>query len=329
MSDNLSYEEGVLFGCGGMAADYAKVLRHLEASFKVVGRSKGGAERFTAETGIKAIAGGVTTWEAELSDVPEYAIVAVSVEELSAVAVRLMRRGVRHLLLEKPAGLDQAEIELVADTARETGTRVVVGYNRRFYASVLAAQGMIENDGGVKSFNFEFTEWPHLIPDQIGREVKKNWFLANSSHVVDMAFFLGGDPAKMNCFVAGTTEWHPPAAVFSGAGLTENGALFSYQANWSAPGRWGVEVLTDRRRLVFRPLEELRVQVPQSVSVDTVEIDDALDIQFKPGLLRQTEEFLKRTPHPNLCTIDRHFDRVGRIFMPMLTPDVSRDSQKS
>ena len=39
----------------------------------------------------------------------------------------------------------------------------MVGFNRRFYSSVLKAKDIIHEDGGVKSFFFEFTEWSHVI----------------------------------------------------------------------------------------------------------------------------------------------------------------------
>ena len=44
---------------------------------------------------------------------------------------------------------------------------------------------------------------------------------------------------------------------FCGAGLSKNNIPFSYQANWDAPGRWSLEVLTKYRRYVLRPMEEL------------------------------------------------------------------------
>ena len=102
------------------------------------------------------------------------------------------------MLLEKPGGINAEEIRQVRDKAKATRTKVWIAYNRRFYASVLKAQEIIRNDGGVKSFNFEFTEWPHIILDKVESEVaKNNWFLVNSTHVVDMAFLLGGFPENM------------------------------------------------------------------------------------------------------------------------------------
>jgi hypothetical protein len=117
-----------------------------------------------------------------------------------------------------------------------------------------------------------------------------------------MAFFLGGKPREIVHYAAGGLEWHPAASIFAGAGVSDSGALFSYQANWAAPGRWGVEVLTGKHRLIFKPLEKLQVQKLGSVAVEFLEIDDAIDTQYKPGLFRQVQEFLNPDPR-HLCTI--------------------------
>ena len=121
----------------------------------------------------------------------------------------------------------------------------------------------------------------------------ENWFLANSSHVVDLAFYLGGKPKEISTYTAGGLAWHPSASIFAGAGVSENGALFSYQANWESAGRWSVEILTKEHRLILRPLEKLQVQKRGSVKVDFVEgIDYTLDEKYKPGLYLQTKKFI-------------------------------------
>jgi predicted dehydrogenase len=320
MSNNLSSRKVVLFGTGEMGVAYSKILQHLGVDFSVIGRSAAGVKRFNSLTGLMAVSDGFYGWKQHCKLDAEFAIVAVNVEELSKVAIDLMNIGVRKMLLEKPAGLNPEEMKLVRDRAEETGTKIIVGYNRRFYASVLKAQEIIKAEGGVKSFNFEFSEWVHLIPEKISEIVKRNWFLANPTHVIDMAFFLGGEPKEFKSFVSGGCDWHPAATVFSGAGISKNGALFSYQANWFAPGRWGVEVITDNKRLIFRPLEKLQVQLIRSVGIDFVEIDDSLDRNFKPGLFKQTEFFLNDVNHPNFLTIDKHYENVVNYYQKIVKP---------
>ena len=104
-----------------------------------------------------------------------------------------MDYGVKNVLTEKPAGMNKVEIERICQVAEKNDARVYVAYNRRFYSSTAKAMEIICEDGGVKSFNFEFTEWSHVIAHlSTSPKVKNEWFLANSTHVVDLAFFFGG-----------------------------------------------------------------------------------------------------------------------------------------
>lgn len=285
----------LLVGSGPMAIEYAKVFKSLGITPITVGRGKSSAEKFTSETGLPVLIGGIDAWLADASNqLPEHAVVAVGEKWIGTTAKVLMEHGVRHLLLEKPGGHDAADIRSVYEKAKETGAEVYVGYNRRFYAAVDAAKKIIHEDGGVTSFNFEFTEWGHVI-SAIEKEegVKEQWFLSNSTHVIDLAFYLGGLPKELSAYSAGGLDWHPIASIFAGVGRTTHGAIFSYQANWEAPGRFSVEVLTRMHRLIFRPLEKLQIQKIGSVAVDLVEIDDSLDKDFKPGLYKQVHAFIE------------------------------------
>jgi predicted dehydrogenase len=286
-----------------MAVDYHKVLRDLGATTTVIGRGEASARRFETQTGQPVVAGGLEAHLAAMPSLPDAAIVATGVEALAPTARRLVAAGVRRLLLEKPGALTRSELDALASQAGAAGAEIVIAYNRRMYASTLAAQRMIEEDGGVRSVHFEFTEWSHVIeglPKAPG--VKEAWLLGNSTHVIDLAFHLSGAPVDLSTFTAGSLPWHPAAAAFSGAGRTEQGALFSYCANWDAPGRWSVEVLTRERRLIFRPMESLQVMRRGSVAIEPVPLDDAGDKAFKPGLHEQVCRFL-RGRRDGLCSL--------------------------
>ena len=92
------------------------------------------------------------------------------------------------------------------------------------------------------------------------------------------------------------------SSVFSGSGVAENDALFSYHANWAAPGRWKVEILTKRNRIILEPLEGLLVQKIGSVEKSMMEIDNQKDLSFKPGLFNQVKAFVNNDLE-NFCTI--------------------------
>ncbi len=297
----------LLVGAGPMAVQYAKVLQGMEKPFVVVGRSQQSADNFNASVGVQPLVGGVEAFFPSIHAIT-HAIVAVSVEQLEYTSTYLLENGVKHLLVEKPGGMTLEAIERVQALAQAQGASIYIAYNRRFLASVIKARELIEEDGGVTSFNFEITEWSDTIQKISKAEgVKENWFFANTSHVTDLAFYLGGKPRQIATFTAGGLSWHRRAARFAGAGETEEGALFSYSGDWEAPGRWAIEVLTLKRRFIFKPLETLQVQLINSVAVETLNIDVTLDADYKPGLYLQVKHFLV-SDKSGLCSLEDHLE---------------------
>ena len=315
MANNVE-NEIVLIGSGTMAEEYAKVLRGMGKKFVVIGRGETSALRFESRNSCEVFRGGIDKYLQTKEIGGRKIIVSVNVDQLAFVSKRVIEAGAKELLLEKPGGLDAREIESVAEVASKMEAYVALAYNRRFYASTLKAKEIIAEDGGVDSFSFEFTEWSHEIEKlTIPKAVKENWLLANSSHVIDLAFYLGGWPEDFKAFVRGSLPWHSAASSFAGSGKSSLGALFSYQANWDAPGRWGVEVLTKNRRLIFRPLEKLQLQMRGSVAIDSIQIDDSLEKEYKPGLFLQVKDFVQneRSRFASIQDQAKHLNVYDRI----------------
>lgn len=293
MSNNISNGKILLIGTGQMSQDYVKILQALNIDFDVVGRGAQSADTFEKATGIKPFIGGVEHFLSnEAGSNYRKAIIATGTETLKDIILKLASVGIQQILAEKPGAKSIEEARELFEALKGYQTAVFIAYNRRFYSSVKQLQKIITEDGGVSSFNFEFTEWSHVItPLQKAPGVKENWLFANSTHVIDLAFFLGGEPKKMSSYTADSLEWHQ-VAIFAGSGISNKGALFTYQANWKAPGRWGIEILTSRHRLYLRPLEKLQIQKIGSVQVENHPLEDDLDINYKPGLFSQTQAFL-------------------------------------
>lgn len=293
-----------LIGSGEMAQEYLKVIVALKKEAVVIGRGVESARKFESETGKKVITGGLKNFLSTSSAACTHAIISTGIDSLSENAMLLIDRGVKYILVEKPAGISQNEIQQIAEFANKKNVKVCVAYNRRFYSSAIKALEIINEDGGVKSFNFEFTEWAHVIENtSYSSSVKEKMFLANSTHVVDLAFYLGGRPTQISSFTAGSLSWHPTSSVFAGAGLSEKGALFSYQANWESAGRWSLEILTNNNRLILKPLEKLQIQKKGSIAINAIELDDTLDLEFKPGLYLQVKSFMENDSS-RLCGIE-------------------------
>lgn len=307
-----------LIGTGLMGLEYAKILKNLAIPYIAIGRGKENCNSFTSETGVKTKEGGLSRYLQSNPELPWGAINAVGIESLSETSILLMDYGVKNVLLEKPGIAYLSELDALTRSATINQSNVLLAYNRRFYASVLKAKERIQADGGAMSFHFEFTEWSHLIGLAHKHKAEfHTWFLGNSSHVIDTAFFLGGFPKEMCSYHTGSLLWHPSGSIYSGAGISETDALFSYIANWEAPGRWSVEIMTKKHRYILKPMEKLQVMNIGSVSMEyDEEIDYSLDEDFKPGLYLQTQSFLDED-YSNFITLEQQKDAIEKYYRKM------------
>ncbi len=289
--------ELVLIGAGPMAVAYAKALRVLGVKFAVIGRGPDSAARFERETGIRPATGELNAQLATLGGVPRRAIVAVGILDLPSVAKELLVNGTEWILLEKPGAVDSVTMRKLASS--DPKGHIKVAYNRRFLPSVVAARRAIAEDGGVLSFQFEFCENAERVSQTSHPAlVKQNWALANSSHVIDLAFHLAGTDERltsvslMGTVAAGEVSWHPAGARFAGCGIVATDIPFAFTADWESGGGWAVEICTPVRRLRLRPLEMLTEQRRGQFAIETVSLT-AESSELKPGLSGMLTNFLE------------------------------------
>jgi predicted dehydrogenase len=308
----------LLIGCGSMGIEYAKVLNGMKQPFYAFTRSEKTAARFKVKTGHEACWG---DFEKFLLERPYHkAIVAVPVHHLKDTALILMQRGVKEILLEKPGATSLSELLEIESASSKYDAKVFIGYNRRFYESVQKLQTFVTKANPIHSIHFDFTELTKRIEhSEISEEVKTIWLLANSSHVIDLAFFLAGKPKTIKGFVSNQVDWHPKGAIFTGSGETVYDVLFSYHANWRAPGRWGIEVRTDEYTFRLQPLEKLYMSRHGSFDIEEVPLASYYDLKFKPGFYKQVEAFLTDKAH--LVNLEEQRRNMREIYSFILTGD--------
>ncbi len=303
----------ILVGSGNMAREYLEVLKKINKKVIVVGRR---------EKNISALRnifpqfdyyhGGVEKFFSIGLPTPKFAINCVDVKNLFKTSKVLIENGIKNILLEKPGSIRSLELKKLKKISKSNNCDVFVAYNRRFFSSILKLKKEVLKDGGIKSLNFEFTEWSHTFDDTTHpKSILQKWIIANSSHVIDCAFFLIGNPKKMKIGIFGTNKiaWHRSGSIFFGFGKSENNIPFSYHANWQAPGRWSIEVSTKLRRFYLKPMEELFVQKLGSVSIKQVKFQNNFDLAFKPGLYLQTKSFLESNTD-NLKTLNQQINSL-------------------
>lgn len=287
----------LIVGSGYMTREYLRVVDYLACNVIVVGRGKDKVNNLKEEfENPLFISGGIENYITEGHEIPEFAINTVSIGQLKETSLKLIKSGIKYLLIEKPGALFLDDLKEVFDVAQNYNVKVWIAYNRRFYSSVKTLKEEIISDGGVSSVHFEFTEWIHTIDSEMyDKQALNKWIVANSSHVIDTVFSIIGLPKTLSAIVQGQNviEWHPSGNVFTGSGISINNIPFTYHSNWESAGRWSIEVITKNRRFYLKPMEKLQVQLKGSIQINEFVIDDQIDIRFKPGLFLQTKAFLE------------------------------------
>jgi len=293
-----------LVGTGPMAIAYSKVLLSLQKDFFTVGRGISSCHAFTIATNLPVISGGIDLYLSQHSP-PDYAIVAVDVPNLTACLKSLLLSGCKNILLEKPGSLSTDTLACLEKLSVSLGVSVWIAYNRRFLPSVIELTRRVSTEGGPMSAFFDFSEWSHKIESLNHSTTTLNyWLLSNSSHVLDLAFYLIGLPEheQFMAYRSGSLPWHPISSRFAGAGVSSRSVLFSYLSDWQAPGSWSISLSTTQHKYSLRPLERLFCQEHNSLTSTEIALDNDLDRGFKPGLYLQTLAFLDHD-HERLCSI--------------------------
>ena len=302
MSDNLK-DKVLLIGPGNIGLDYIKILKTLNVDIDVVGRSKKSSREFSTKARWFVHSGGIESYINKNNKPPKYAIVAVNENQLSDVTLSLINYGVKNILLEKPGAINYSDLLTIKNMSSLNSCNVYIAYNRRFYQSIEKCREFLTDNKEPLNVHFEFTEWSHDIDfSHYTKNELQRFFLCNSSHVVDLVFHLFGRPKLLNSYTNGSLDWHPSASIFSGSGKTEQDVLFSYNANWSSAGRWGIEIILSDYKLILKPLEKLFIQKKGSLEIKEVKLNDNLDDTYKPGLYNEVNFFLHGATK-NLCTI--------------------------
>ena len=123
-------------GAGNMAEEHAKVflaLDHVQL-VGVSGRTKARAIEFADQFGISEVCSSIP--ELYERTKPDLLVIAVPELETKSVAFAAFDFPWR-VLIEKPAGYNLNESNLILNRAKEKSVEVYVGLNRRFYSSAI------------------------------------------------------------------------------------------------------------------------------------------------------------------------------------------------
>jgi predicted dehydrogenase len=259
-----------IIGCGLIGAKRAAAAASHEIVV-VCDRDRDRAERLARRTGAHPVG----DWREAVGADVDAVIVATTHDQLATISLGALEAG-RHVLVEKPAGRDLAEVQAIAATATKHARVVKVGFNHRFHPAFLKAREIAES-GALGPLLFIRARYGH--GGRLGYE--NEWrcqpavsgggeLIDQGSHLIDLSRWFLGDltvdyaaiptlfwkiKAEDNCFLAlrggaGQTAWLH-------ASWTEWKNMFSFEiagrdgklAIEGLGGSYGLERLTFYRML--------------------------------------------------------------------------------
>ena len=291
-----SGDSATIIGYGNMGKQYFKALRALGVRrIRVCARREESLQELAGIEGVERHNDGLEGFAHHAGD-NELAILAVPIELLVPGSLRLAELGFRRLLIEKPVSLESATIFELATTLERKGVVAACAYNRAVYPSVIEVAAQAAREGGITSCTYVFTEmikpdWPERFPaSELAR-----WGIANSLHVMSLAHALIGWPQSWHAERSGAIDWHPTGAIFVGAGRSTGGVPFSYHADWTAKGRWVVEVHTRVASYRLCPLEQVLRRATATGEWERVDVP-AFAPDVKAGITEEVAAMLGSAP---------------------------------
>lgn len=301
----------VLIGCGNIGEEYIKSLIKLNIKFLVIGNTYDKCENLKNKYNINIISGGIENFLFNFE--PKYIIIATPINLLDKHLEICLKSGAKNILLEKPGSIYLEKMEKIID--KYPDRNIIVGYNRRFFPAIIKAKKIIDDDNGALSFQLSINESIlALDKNKYHQDILDNWIYSMTSHIIDIAFYLCGNPKHIHCLNSGKNMIKncSKASVFTGCGITEKNALFSYHGNWNITGRWKLEIYTKNYMVLLYPLEKLYIR--QKGDPELIEIDLTIDKEIKEGIFLQTKEFIENSGSSKLLSYKDQYLRMKNYF---------------
>jgi len=128
------------------------------------------------------------------SDDVDLVFIATRHDSHAQLAERALRAG-KSVWLEKPAGLDGAQVESLIDTARDTGGLLALGYNRRFSPHARAIRDAFRERNGPLAIRYTVVPGPTPAGSWLtDPSVGGGRVIGEVCHFVDLCAFLAGAP---------------------------------------------------------------------------------------------------------------------------------------
>lgn len=195
------------------------------------------------------------------------------------------------LLLEKPPGTTEKELEQLIAAQKESNSIVQVATNRVWYTVFDQAIREIGGLDKVQNIRMEWSENPYRLMEKRGftesQVLSRNY--SNTIHAFSILNkFAGAVHHPQVSIHKGNREYDYEMAL---QGISEREVGVQFISSWSNPIPWSISVYGNSKYLRFAPLEQCVCKNLETGKKVILEGED-FDKKYKPGFYNQAKHFL-------------------------------------
>lgn len=267
------------------------------------GRDAGRVARTLQQHGVALPDARVTTRYEDLLTAADVDIISITTpNHLHADQAVAAARAGKHIVLEKPTGLDEAELVRIRDAVRESGVRTIVSFELHYNPFLAFARWMRES-GRLGTLRFARTQYLSNVTDWYPgwdwvrtRASGRSHLLAAGCHAVDALRWCSGlEVTEVSAFHTRFTagyEW--PTSIVVNARL-EEGVLghVTSSTDFMMPYSFEVELMGDKATLRQDLIQTLSgrldlAELQAANPVPGVTLVDGTDLLGRPAIRIQT-----------------------------------------
>jgi predicted dehydrogenase len=277
--------------------------------------------------GLRIPGARITTRYEDLLEAPDVDIISITTpNHLHASQAVAAARAGKHIVLEKPTGLDERELVAIRDAVRASGIRTIVSFELRYNPFLRFARWLRES-GRLGRIRFARTQYLSNVTDWYPgwewvrtRASGRSHLLAAGCHAVDALRWCSGlEVIEVSAFHTRFTagyEW--PTSIVVNARL-ENDALghVTSSTDFMLPYTFQVELMGDRATL----RQDLLQSLSEPIDLDALQranpIEDVTLVAATDALERPAVQIVTAMPgsadvshHPFQAEIDELVDAV-------------------
>jgi predicted dehydrogenase len=257
-----------IVGIGWVALQHLAAFRHNPAADVryLCGRNAARVRERLARAGIPDGGWRITTRYEDLLDAPDVDIIAIATpNHLHAKQTVAAARAGKHILLEKPTGLDLRELAAIRDAVRKAGVRTIVSFELHYNPYLRVARWLRESGvlGPLRFARFQYlsrvTDWYAGWSWARTKRSGRSHLLAAGCHAVDaMRWCTGLEPVEVSAYDARFTAGYeyPTSIVVNvrlarrlGRGKAEMLGQIVSSTDFQMPYAFGVEMMGSRATL--------------------------------------------------------------------------------